>query len=275
MPPAVGREQSASTLGPTETSVARAEQSAFTRKIGRGCEYGDLPPPPGKGTTCPWPGTEISSTCSPKSARARWDTRSPAGPRCRTRRHVPNGGISRPNSHVNPLGLSTFVIQRAEMVTPSDILEVCGQDFWLFMWLYAFYLRSGVGISVGGSGSLRGSSLSIAARRLPQFGQKPRFASPSKVSYQVGSPPSPGPGDRFESHPPLHWCAAEHLIVAADTGVGEDGRPSGGKANAAAQAAAGTFPGCFTSLGVGGGGIRQRSPGRDGQVEPISVPLLP
>lgn len=32
-----------------------------------------------------------------------------------------------------------------------------------------------------------GTSLSIAAWRLPQWGQKPRFASPSRVSYQVGS----------------------------------------------------------------------------------------
>src|SRR3954469_14141812 len=38
---------------------------------------------------------------------------------------------------------------------------------------------------------ISGMSLSIAARRLPQVGQKPRFASPSNVSYQVGSPPSP------------------------------------------------------------------------------------
>jgi hypothetical protein len=38
---------------------------------------------------------------------------------------------------------------------------------------------------------ISGMSLSIAARRLPQVGQKPCFASPSKVSYQAGSPPSP------------------------------------------------------------------------------------
>ncbi|MGW2787433.1 hypothetical protein ACWC3X_40580 [Streptomyces populi] len=34
---------------------------------------------------------------------------------------------------------------------------------------------------------ISGMSLSIATARLPQIGQKPRFSSPSKVSYQVGS----------------------------------------------------------------------------------------
>ncbi len=54
-------------------------------------------------------------------------------------------------------------------------------------------------------------SLSIAATRLPQVGQKPRFASPGKVSYQVGSPPSPvqetlaKPTRHITGVPPSFW----------------------------------------------------------------------
>lgn len=76
--------------------------------------------------------------------------------------------------------------------------------------------------------AISGMSLSIAARWLPQVGQKPRFASPSKVSckvsvsYQVSSPPSP--------------------VQVTDP-------------NPAAQATAGTFASCSGSLGVGGGGV--------------------
>jgi len=101
---------------------------------------------------------------------------------------------------------------------------------------------------------ISGMSLSIAATRLPQVGQKPRFASPGKVSYQVGSPPSPV----REAHPPHHWGAAQLLAIPACTCVRERCGTFGGEADAAAQAAAGTFLGCLSSLGIGGcGGVHQ------------------
>ncbi|MFJ3620565.1 hypothetical protein ACIPSH_20755 [Streptomyces iakyrus] len=104
---------------------------------------------------------------------------------------------------------------------------------------------------------ISGMSLSIAATRLPQVGQKPRFASPLKVSYQVGSL-SPVQVTVSKPHPPHHGGAAELLATFACAGVGEDGRTPGGEADAAAQAAAGAYLGFFDSLGVSdGGGVHQ------------------
>lgn len=69
-----------------------------------------------------------------------------------------------------------------------------------------------------------GMSLSIAATRLPQIGQKPRFASPSKVSHQVGllSPVQvtvAKPTHHVAGVPPsFRQCSQAQVGIVRDTG---------------------------------------------------------